>query len=584
MAKLSEQKKVELLENAVLYDTVESIENIWNEHAPFEFTARALGYAARFRGADMVQCLIDHGATFAYEASAAFTKKYATKRIISNNYSCNADYSLYILKDEKIFPEPDNMTILSDEERAKVLCTLHAAADKIDFNEQEIFFLSILYGDSAVQNACTEAGICTLTEKRAANLRCDINYAHMDGMDRYFRDQFTWTLRRADPEDFKRILTDILPLLGEKPMQMMPADLFFSFTDKKNFYETYCAEGLFDLVVKHTNLLDKVKKADLVQAFVSQGNLTGLTAALNEKWISKAKDLEALLELAQKQNTPNAAVIACIMEYTEKNVSKKAKTASSGLGANPMSVSELKKVWSYKKTEDGTLMLTSYKGKEAQITVPAVIGKDRVTVIGESCFSPKAQRVTAEMYDVRTHIESVTLPEGLTHIEANAFYDCTGLTRVVCPESLKKIDVQAFTYCKNLKDIHIPENTEVERGAFSGCTAMADENGFIILRGVLYSYTGKAENLTLPAGITRVCTGAISGKDALKTLVFSKDTVEIEDRAVNFCNNLRGIAIYPATTKIARHAFGSCHVAIYAPAGSYAETYAKEHNIPFVAK
>ena len=101
MAKLSELKKVELLENAVLHGSVDETARIMEEYAPFEFTARALGYAARFRGAEMVRCLLDRGATFAYDAVPAFVKKYATKVAISNSYSCNVDYSLYLLKNQK---------------------------------------------------------------------------------------------------------------------------------------------------------------------------------------------------------------------------------------------------------------------------------------------------------------------------------------------------------------------------------------------------------------------------------------------------------------------------------------------------
>ena len=75
MAKLSEQKKVELLEHTVLTGTAEDVARVFEEHAPFEFTARALGYAARFRGTELVKCLVEHGATFAYDPVPAFVKK-----------------------------------------------------------------------------------------------------------------------------------------------------------------------------------------------------------------------------------------------------------------------------------------------------------------------------------------------------------------------------------------------------------------------------------------------------------------------------------------------------------------------------
>ena len=102
----------------------------------------------------------------------------------------------------------------------------------------------------------------------------------------------------------------------------------------------------------------------------------------------------------------------------------------------------------------------------------------------------------------------------------------------------------------------MPETVQMERGLFAGCTAMEDENGFIVFRGNLYGYVGKAENVTLPAGSTRVRMGALAGKDNLKSIVFSKDTIEIEERAVIFYNNLRGVGIYPATEKFHRKYLG----------------------------
>jgi hypothetical protein len=51
------------------------------------------------------------------------------------------------------------------------------------------------------------------------------------------------------------------------------------------------------------------------------------------------------------------------------------------------------------------------------------------------------------------------------------------------------------------------------------------------------------------------------------------------------CRNLTDITILNRTTRIGCSAFWDCHkLTIHAPAGSYAETYAKENNIPFVAE
>lgn len=506
MAKLSEQKKVELLENTVLAGTVEEVACVMDEHSPFEFTARALGYAARFRGMEMVKCLIEHGATFAYEAVPAFAKKYATKVAISNIYNYNVDYSLYLLKDQKIDPVPEGAQILDDEERTKVMELLHTEAEKAAVNEADVLYFSILYGDTAIRDACAKLGICSLSDTRAANIRCDINYAHMDGLDRHFRDGFTWTLRRATPETFIRILMDILPMLGEKQMQMMPADLFYDFTGKKQFFTAYCAEGLFELVLKHTNLTDKVKKWDMLYALVDNNNAFGVQYALEQEWISKPKDLDTLLKYARSKDCTKAELIGSILEKMEKNAPAKKKEDPLALSANPLSATELKKIWTTKKLDDGTLMITGYKGEALDVIIPDKIGKNPVTALGPDVFNTKAPRITREQADIRQNLRSIEVPgsvgtipqnffgcifgfthwrmpnlkrvvlgEGIREIGYGAFMGCTGLEEVVFPQTLSTLKYGAFYNCTSLQTVHLPQSvTSIGPCAFYNCTSLKD--------------------------------------------------------------------------------------------------------------
>ena len=58
----------------------------------------------------------------------------------------------------------------------------------------------------------------------------------------------------------------------------------------------------------------------------------------------------------------------------------------------------------------------------------------------------------------------------------------------------------------------------------------------------------------------------------------------LEATAFSGCTSLTRVTIPASVTKIGRDAFVNCpHLTIRAPAGSYAEQYAKEHSIPFQA-
>ena len=65
----------------------------------------------------------------------------------------------------------------------------------------------------------------------------------------------------------------------------------------------------------------------------------------------------------------------------------------------------------------------------------------------------------------------VTVPPGVTSIDARAFYNCSGLTRVVIPNSVTNIGNYAFNACSNLGDVWMPKHLEGKLSAnvFANC-------------------------------------------------------------------------------------------------------------------
>ena len=118
---------------------------------------------------------------------------------------------------------------------------------------------------------------------------------------------------------------------------------------------------------------------------------------------------------------------------------------------------QIKKEWNTKKLADGTLWLTSYKGTDTVVEIPAVIGKDAVTVVGNECFSCATwSRASAEQIAVRKKITAVVIPEGITQIGEDAFRGCESLETVTFPSTLKSVGDQAFISCKRLKKADLP--------------------------------------------------------------------------------------------------------------------------------
>ena len=91
--------------------------------------------------------------------------------------------------------------------------------------------------------------------------------------------------------------------------------------------------------------------------------------------------------------------------------------------------------------------------------------------------------------------------------------------------------------------------------------ASAAESDFQIRDGVLVKYTGEDQFLTIPDSVTAIGEEAFADCGKLKVLVIPGSVTRIEDNAFDCCEDLT----------------------IHAPEGSYAQSFAKENNIPFIA-
>lgn len=65
---------------------------------------------------------------------------------------------------------------------------------------------------------------------------------------------------------------------------------------------------------------------------------------------------------------------------------------------------------------------------------------------------------------------NLVIPEGVTEIGNDAFYDCKSLVNVTLPNSVVEIGSEAFLGCTSLKSVSIPSSvTKIGSFAFSDC-------------------------------------------------------------------------------------------------------------------
>lgn len=77
------------------------------------------------------------------------------------------------------------------------------------------------------------------------------------------------------------------------------------------------------------------------------------------------------------------------------------------------------------------------------------------------------------VFDNKTSIKKVILPNSLQVIGDNAFSNLKSLQRVVMPETLDEIGSKAFMGCESIKSIKIPEGIEkIPSDVFRGCKSL----------------------------------------------------------------------------------------------------------------
>ena len=187
-----------------------------------------------------------------------------------------------------------------------------------------------------------------------------------------------------------------------------------------------------------------------------------------------------------------------------------------------------------------------------------------------------------------TGLKRIGLPRGIISIGTGAFLDCTSLERVDIPEGVRYIAPYAFWGCTGLKDVRLPQNsTEIPEGMFceSGLETFLVPQGIKVIGYYAFSDCAQLQSVTLPDSVELIRAGAFSNCVSLASIVIPPRIVILKADVFEGCTGLTSILIPEGVRRIEKDAFIDCpDLTIYGKEGSYAETYAVENGIPFVAE
>ena len=192
--------------------------------------------------------------------------------------------------------------------------------------------------------------------------------------------------------------------------------------------------------------------------------------------------------------------------------------------------------------------LIEYKGTASVVRIPSTVAR-----IAKGAFRDNG------------HVEKVILPEGLTELDDEVFYGCTGLKEIVLPTTLLQIGYRVFTGCTALKTINFEDCvglSNVGYDSFDG-TAWLNEyvDNCIMINNILYKYKGKGlSSLHVYNGVEIIGERAFADDNVLSSIYLPQSVTSIGKEAF-YNSSITAVNLYAGgsnLTSILDGAFKNC--------------------------
>lgn len=646
-------KKREKLEYYTLFKSPEELDEICKQLGKVDMTARALGLACRFRGVKWVKVLVENGAHFDYNnekvilPTSVYDFKYyfamfnfwlaplKFSETIKNGYhgSKMCDWCFPDVCTDK---DGRKLEILPLEERIKGIEYLAKTANKTWFQTEDLYLHAIITNNFDIADEMKKLGF-GLSDKTKDWL----TRSSADTTDQWCG--FIYELAPASDEETYAIITRLREELGGEKLRYTDS-VFYNLMS--TWINLLSDPKRFEFIVDNFDN-KKMKKSEFMRHIIDEEFIADLHICEKAGWLKTAKVRDTMIQYASENGKTEST--AWLMDFKNRTADfaaereKSEKKMIRELNADPNSVGELKKIWTYKKQDDGTLILTSYKGSSTVVTIPEKIGNDTVTAIGEFALSAGNPRATEQHRQIRKKItkitipdtvkrigenafshcaslEEINLPNGITEIAPNsfmnchslktvtipdsvtvigshAFYRCLTLTSVNIPDKVKEIGWAAFCQCEKLKSIELPESVKfIDKYAFAHCQSLERIKiprgiGITEIKEHTFANCFMLQSVEIPDTVETIGQYAFYDCDSLKTVELPNSVQNIAVYAFGHCGTLETIILPPSVKQIKNHTQSgqkpetifdeSPNVTAIVELKSYAEKYCKRNEIPY---
>ncbi len=143
----------------------------------------------------------------------------------------------------------------------------------------------------------------------------------------------------------------------------------------------------------------------------------------------------------------------------------------------------------------------------------------------------------------RSDLLSVTVPDGVTRIGAEAFYGCKALVSADLPDSVTSIGERAFYGCASLTSIQIPSGVKkIEDSAFYSCRSLryaVIPDGVTAIGYRAFESCGELLSINVPESVSEIGRSAFEGCGRLSSVFLPRSVTSIGARAFQECRSAR---------------------------------------------
>lgn len=415
----------------------------------------------------------------------------------------------------------------------------------------------------------------------------------------------------------KKVMTSQKVLLPEFCKIITPEEL--TFMDNQKLITAKNADVLMELLKDNVTL--KAQLLDCISRNVSHSQQTK----------AEEKKLDAAVSRVQKQNK---ALEKAVQDFSQKKPEQVAQEWRTDKREDGLWLTEY-------LGEDVVIVIPGFIGNERIVGIAEdamraacpenddkkseynkKMGKTKAVIISEGIETLEENVFTGCIY-----MTNAVLPQSLNAIAPNAFFNCRKVTihaaqGSTAEEFAAKMEIPTAEdvelakvvgeICRKNSRIPVAIPVETKERSFAEWRKIykfSTEDGEITITGYkikdpvveipaligknkvtkigFWAFEGNTtvRRIVVPEGVTEVSWDAFVDCKKLQCVVLPSTLQEIERRTFARCPELKEVHISSKTSQIYPDSIINCPLlTIYAPAGSYAEMFAKQNGIPFAAE